>query len=86
MIDANEERAASEVADLNHGLPFVRPAVIRTGEYADCADADVIVITAGAAQGRERPGWIWLAAMSRSLRILSRGLWPGYPWGVGDCL
>ena len=66
LIDANEERAASEVADLNHGLPFVRPAVIRTGEYADCADADVIVITAGAAQ---RPGETRLDLVGRNVKI-----------------
>lgn len=50
IIDLNEERATGEVMDLNHGLPFVRPAVIRTGSYADCATADLVVVTAGAAQ------------------------------------
>ncbi|HEY8345122.1 MAG TPA: L-lactate dehydrogenase [Bacillota bacterium] len=50
IIDVNEERAMGEVMDLNHGLPFVRPAVIRTGTYADCATADLVVVTAGAAQ------------------------------------
>lgn len=50
IIDVNEERAMGEVMDLNHGLPFVRPAVVRTGTYADCATADLVVVTAGAAQ------------------------------------
>jgi len=50
IIDVNEERAMGEVMDLNHGLPFVRPALIRTGTYADCATADLVVVTAGAAQ------------------------------------
>jgi L-lactate dehydrogenase len=50
MIDANEERAVGESEDLNHGISFVRPVVVRTGDYEDCKDADVIVITAGAAQ------------------------------------
>jgi L-lactate dehydrogenase len=50
LIDLNRERVEGEVMDLSHGLPFVPPVKIRSGEYADCADATLIVITAGAAQ------------------------------------
>lgn len=35
--------------DLRHGLPFVRPVDVHVGDYADCAGADIVVITAGAA-------------------------------------
>lgn len=66
IIDVNEERAAGEVADLNHGLPFVRPALVRTGDYPDCADADVIVITAGAAQ---KPGETRLQLVEKNIKI-----------------
>jgi L-lactate dehydrogenase len=53
LIDMDAARAEGEMMDLNHGLPFVRPMRISAGSYADLADADVIVITAGANQ---RPG------------------------------
>lgn len=66
IIDVNEERAAGEVADLNHGLPFVRPAQVRTGDYSDCTDADVIVITAGAAQ---KPGETRLQLVAKNVKI-----------------
>lgn len=66
LIDANEERAVSEVADLNHGIPFVRPAIVRTGDYSDCAGADAIVITAGAAQ---KPGETRLDLVGRNIKI-----------------
>jgi L-lactate dehydrogenase len=53
LIDADSARAEGEMMDLNHGLPFVRPMRIIAGDYADLADADVIVISAGVGQ---RPG------------------------------
>jgi L-lactate dehydrogenase len=53
LIDRDTARAEGEMMDLNHGLPFVRPMLITTGDYPDLAEADVIVICAGA---NERPG------------------------------
>ena len=50
IIDLNKERLLGEVMDLNHGVSFVRPVIIREGGYEDCREADLIVITAGAAQ------------------------------------
>src|SRR5512146_2958637 len=53
LVDVNEAKAQGEAMDLAQGAPFVRRVAIRAGQYADCADARVVVITAGAAQ---RPG------------------------------
>lgn len=50
LIDANKEKAIGDALDMNHGLPFVGKAEVWAGDYADCAGADIIVITAGAAQ------------------------------------
>lgn len=50
LIDIDKKRAEGEAMDLNHGLSFVRPVKIWAGDYADCKDADIIVISAGAAQ------------------------------------
>jgi L-lactate dehydrogenase len=30
--------------DLNHGIPFANPVEIWSGDYADCKDADIVVI------------------------------------------
>jgi L-lactate dehydrogenase len=51
LVDKDEARAEGEAMDLNHGLPFLRPMKVRAGSYDDLADANVIVITAGANQG-----------------------------------
>jgi L-lactate dehydrogenase len=50
IIDVDRQRAEGEVMDLCHGLAFVPPVLIRTGDYPDCADATLIVMTAGAKQ------------------------------------
>ncbi len=50
LIDKDTNRVEGEVMDLSHGLPFIPPTYIEKGTYADCADADLIVVTAGAKQ------------------------------------
>jgi len=50
LIDANKAKAIGDALDMNHALAFVPKAKVWTGDYADCAGADIIIITAGAAQ------------------------------------
>jgi len=50
LIDVNKEKADGEVMDMNHGMPFVRPVKIYNGDYSDCKDSDIVIITAGANQ------------------------------------
>jgi L-lactate dehydrogenase len=66
LIDVNAERLAGEVMDLNHGIAFVRPVLVRQGTYADCAGADLIVICAGANQ---KQGETRVALLSRNAAI-----------------
>jgi len=51
LIDVNKDKALGDALDMNHGLPFVGNIKVWAGDYPDCAGADIIVITAGAAQG-----------------------------------
>jgi len=51
LIDIKKERAEGEAMDLNHGLSYApRKMEIYAGEYSDCNDADIVVITAGVSQ------------------------------------
>ncbi|MES3703959.1 L-lactate dehydrogenase [Staphylococcus arlettae] len=51
IIDLDETKVTGDVADLNHAAPYSSTTVnIKKGDYKDFADADIIVITAGAAQ------------------------------------
>ncbi|QOV87876.1 L-lactate dehydrogenase [Humisphaera borealis] len=54
LYDLNRAKVTAEVLDLNHGLQFVPMAKIEgSDDIAICADADVVVITAGA---KQKPG------------------------------
>ena len=51
LIDLDMNRIEGEVMDLNHCLPFAPSKIdIKAGTYADCKDANLIVIAAGANQ------------------------------------
>ena len=50
LIDLDQRKVEGEVMDLEHGLAFVPPVTIRSGDYSDCADANLIVVTAGTRQ------------------------------------
>ncbi|MCD1023335.1 MULTISPECIES: L-lactate dehydrogenase [unclassified Enterococcus] len=49
MVDINAEKASGEVRDLRNSIRFLgRNVRVKAGTYTDCADADIVVITAGA--------------------------------------
>jgi L-lactate dehydrogenase len=50
LIDTDRDRAEGEAMDLSHGLPFLEPMAVRAGDYSDCADSDIVVVTAGGAR------------------------------------
>jgi hypothetical protein len=66
LIDMDTARAEGEAMDLNHGLPFVGPMRISAGDYPDLADADVVVICAGANQ---RPGQTRLDLLKKNAGV-----------------
>ncbi|GAQ25682.1 L-lactate dehydrogenase [Tepidanaerobacter syntrophicus] len=47
FVDVNRDKAEGEAMDMSHGLAYVKQVDIRAGEYSDCKDADIVVITAG---------------------------------------
>jgi L-lactate dehydrogenase len=66
IVDVNTDKLEGEVMDLNHGLPFVEPTIIRSGTLADGEDADIVIITAGA---KQKPGETRLDLVQRNLEI-----------------
>ncbi len=53
LIDVNEERAKGAALDIAHGTSFFKHLWVRSGGYEECADAQMIIITAGVAR---KPG------------------------------
>ncbi len=51
LIDIDQSKAEGEAMDLNHGLAFApRKMSIKAGNYDECRDASLVVITAGVNQ------------------------------------
>lgn len=49
LIDVNKDKAYAEALDMQHSLYFMnRNIQVKAGDYADCKDADIVVITASA--------------------------------------
>ena len=67
LIDVSEEREMGEVMDLSHGLIGTETGAVRGGDFKDCRDVDVIVITAGAAQ---KPGETRLDLVNKNVKIM----------------
>lgn len=68
LIDVNKDKAEGEAMDLSHGLPYAHSKMqIKAGNYQDCKDANVIVVTAGAAQ---KPGQTRLKLTAVNTRIM----------------
>ncbi|SEA97411.1 L-lactate dehydrogenase [Thalassobacillus cyri] len=67
MIDLNKDKSEGDAMDLNHGLPFAPGSQrIWFGDYSDCKDADLVVITAGANQ---KPGETRLDLVEKNSKI-----------------
>ncbi len=66
LIDANEKKAFGESMDLNHGLPFLSPMLIKSGDYSDISDAYIVIIAAGTGQ---KPGETRIELVSRNTQI-----------------
>lgn len=54
LIDVNKDKTIGEEMDLSDGLPYAPHKMkIKAGDYSECKDANIVVITAGLAQ---KPG------------------------------
>ena len=67
LIDVNTKKAIGEALDIYQGAPFHSPAIVRSGEYSDAADSDIVVITCGIAR---KPGMSRLDLAQTNVNIL----------------
>ncbi|MGK7933471.1 MAG: L-lactate dehydrogenase [Microcystaceae cyanobacterium] len=67
LQDISQDKVEGEVMDLLHGMPFLSPTELKGGTVADEGrEADVVIITAGAAQ---KPGESRLELVGRNVNI-----------------
>lgn len=68
LVDIDKEKTIGEQMDLAHGLPYAPQKMrIKVGEYSDCKDAQIVVITAGATQ---KPGQTRLDLCQKNANIM----------------
>ena len=68
LIDIDKDKTKGEEMDLSHGLSFApQKMVIKAGDYSDCKDAQIVVITAGVAQ---KPGQTRLELAETNAKIM----------------
>jgi len=69
LIDVQKEKAEGEAMDLSDGLPCSpsHHMTIKAGDYSDCSDADIVVITAGLNQ---KPGQTRLELSEANAKIM----------------
>ena len=67
LIDVDKKRAHGEALDIQHGIPYMGTSSVRSGDYEDCSNCDLIIITAGRAR---RPGETRLDMIADNIGIL----------------
>ncbi len=67
LIDISKEKAEGEAWDIRHGLPTLGTVDLYAGDYTDCEDCDLIIITAGR---NRRPGESRLDLVSENVKTL----------------
>lgn len=82
LIDTNHAKIDGEAKDIRHGLPSMGTVDLYAGDYSDCADCDLIIVTAG--RGR-KPGESRLDLTNENVKIIKsviNSIKPYYTRGV----
>lgn len=54
LIDVNKDKAYAEALDMQHSIYFMnRNIKVKAGDYTDCSDADVVIVTASAPMAKD---------------------------------
>lgn len=67
LIDINKEKAEGEAVDISHCAPIFGSVNLKSGEYSDVKDSDIIILTAGV--GR-KPGETRMDLANKNITIM----------------
>lgn len=82
IVDLQKEHAEGDSLDLEDLTPMMMPAQIRSGEYSDAGDADIVVLTAGVPR---KPGETRLDLVKKNTKILESIVTPIVNSGFSGC-
>lgn len=83
LIDINRDKAEGDALDMAHGVSLVKPVTVMAGDYADCKDADIVVIAAGAPQ---KPGQTRLDLLKDNVEIYKKIIKSVMKYAPGDVI
>jgi L-lactate dehydrogenase len=67
LVDLNEDRAQGAALDIAQGTSFFKQVWVRRGGYEECADAELVIVTAGIAR---KPGQTRLDLAKTNVSII----------------
>jgi len=67
LVDINKKKARGEAMDIYQGATFCAPCIVRSGEYCDTVNSNIIIITCGIAR---KPGMTRLDLAQTNVNIL----------------
>ena len=83
IIDVNKNKAEGDAMDIAHGVSLVKPVRVVSGDYSECSDADIVVITAGVAQ---KPGETRLDLLKRNTVVFKSIISSIMKYAPGDVI
>lgn len=66
LVDLNADMARAQAEDIAHAVPFASASQVLSGEYADLAEANIVIIAAGVSQ---KPGETRIELLSRNAAV-----------------
>lgn len=67
LVDINKKKAVGEALDIYQGAPFFSPAIVRSGDYGDTENSNIVIITSGMPR---KPGMTRLDLAQTNVNIL----------------
>ena len=68
IIDIQKDKAEGDALDISHGVSLVKPVKVYAGNYSDCKDADIVIITAGVSQ--QKPGQTRIDLLKQNISVI----------------
>ncbi len=82
LIDIDKYKAIGEALDIQHSIPYMGISTVYAGDYCDCADCDLIIITAGRNRKMSETRLNLINDNSRIIRNVVDSIKPYYTHGA----
>ncbi len=66
LVDLDPAMSRAQAEDINHGMPFASTTIVTSGDYADLAGAEIVILAAGVGQ---KPGESRLSLLARNAEV-----------------